>query len=210
MGFLCLRCKIFYLDHPGSSQTLSSSHLRLCSLLLPLPRCGPNCSLQQGTLLSLEPPKHPPPLPLLVLDFPLCMDHRKACSAVACFGTEQHSFSIEITSTSSLSLWWKSREGEKGHEKEWILIEFEKERLSWGRREHSVAQFGRHFLRVSRKVLFSPELELGFFTVFVHVVCTPPAWIVVIPRQTVPMVINYWRCRAGLNVPYPHVLCCLV
>lgn len=39
--------------------------------------------------------------------------------------------------------------------------------------------------------------------------CTPPVWIVIIPRyplSTVPMEINCWRCWAGLSVAYPRVL----
>lgn len=111
--------------------------------------------MHQDTLLSSEPPKLPPSVPLLVLDFPLCLDHRKACSAGGFFGMEQHSFNIEIMSTTSFSLWGKSQEGEKEQEKEGMLPEFGKERLNRGRRERSVTQLGKHFLRVSRRHCYS-------------------------------------------------------
>lgn len=145
-------------------------------------------------------------MPLLVLDFPLCLDHS---SAVGCFGIEQHSFSTEVTATSSFSLWWKGPEREKGHEKGWILMGFGKG--GWAETGESSQLLSLTGTSSGLAGNISALTWTGIW-VFLGVsshCCIPPVWIVVIPRyplSTVPLEINYWTCWAGLSVAYPHVL----
>lgn len=143
---------------------------------------------------------------VLLLSLCLCLTFPFAwTTALGCSGIEQHFLSIEITGTSSFSLWGKSQEREKGHEKKWMLMEFGKGGCAeTGESSQLLNLTGTSFGLAGNISALTWTVILVFLSV-----CSPPVWTLVIsryPPSTVPTEINYWRCWAGLSVAYPHVL----
>lgn len=172
MVFLCLRSKILYLDHPGSCQMLSSSHLRL---FLPfLSHTMPQTAVCTGALFCHHS------LLCLYLTFPFAWAAGKPALLWASSGQNSAHWTqaLQVPVPSACG-------GRAGKEKRcvrsdcWLNLEGEDEL----RQERVLGYSGTSSGLTGDTSALTWTGMWVFYSV--HTVCTPPARTVVNPRQTV-------------------------